>query len=125
MNNQNNQVALIGEIMQAATTPAMQFNHDFKGFGTHRSTCNVKIWVCGEKAFVLFTDLGRGTSVTNAAEQLVEEITALYLPKFKRAFTFFAETYQGKNEGVDLVCPEWAGDTVQAVSWVHIGKLLN
>lgn len=64
-------------------------NYDFKGYGIHPSTCKVQIWEDAGKNVVLFTDLGIGTSVTNASEQLAEEIK----PKLTRMTVGFFECY--------------------------------
>lgn len=110
--------------------PDIKFEEwNFKGFGIHPSTIMVKVWKLYSKIFVLFIDIGKGTSVTNAAEQLVEEVFS-YLSDTglignpKEDF-IFAETYQGKNEGVDLVIPEWKGGKVVDVEWCHLGILKN
>jgi hypothetical protein len=102
--------------------PDQEFEHHFKGFGIHPSVCQVQIWKMGNKTFILFTDLGKGTSVTNASEQLVQEIYAEYLHPLPKEECMFAETY-GDKEGIDLVLPVWRGDAVSDVEWKHLGVL--
>jgi hypothetical protein len=112
--------------------PDFDIQHNFLGFGTHPSECNIKIWCFPynpnilndgvfEKAFVLFTDLGKGTSVTNASEDLVEWVYYHFLIRLKPEDCIFAETYQGKKEGVDIVAPVWNKGKVIDVNWLHLG----
>lgn len=124
--NTNLAIKLAKYVSVSEVLPALDFEHSYIGFGTHPSKCNVKVWVFGMYLFVLFTDLGKGTSVTNASEQLVTEVYSVI--KMQSSFThfdkkdyFFAETYEGKNEGVDLVIPVWKGETAIDVDWQHIG----
>jgi len=51
-----------------------QFNFDFLGNGIMRSRCNVRIFSDDGEHFILFENLGIGTSVTNASEQLASAI---------------------------------------------------
>ena len=98
----------------------------YKGFGGCDSECKVEIWIHDTKdyAFVLLTDLGVGTSVTNFAEGLITEVYKRFLQDFKKDNCVFAETYD-IEEGVDRVIPEWDGETVTKVSWKHMGKILD
>lgn len=123
MNRQDLQVTV--QTIQANPDQVFECLHHFKGLGTHPSVVNVKMWTFGHLVFVLFTDIGNGTSVTNASEQLVEEIYFLYLTRFKKEHCLFAETYEGKNEAVDFVLPEWVHNRVISVDWLHFGKRLN
>lgn len=55
------------------------FQHEYEGFGTHPSKCMVYIKKVtnprySDTMFVCFEDLGEGTCVTNASEQLATEI---------------------------------------------------
>lgn len=55
------------------------FQHEYEGFGTHPSKCMIYIKKVtnprySDTMFVCFEDLGEGTSVTNASEQLATEI---------------------------------------------------
>lgn len=54
--------------------------HSFLGFGIHKSACEVEIYktVAG-RYLVILTDIGEGTSVTNAAEQIATEVYNIYL----------------------------------------------
>lgn len=109
--------------------PTIEYDHEYLGFKTHKSKCNVKIWIINEHyAFVIFTDLGIGTSVTNASEQLVEEvyfksITQLGIDKSNVAFS---EMYQeSKVEDLDLVIPTWKGNKVINVNWKNIAQIIR
>ncbi len=53
------------------------FDHKFKGFGWADSEIRVTIYVYQGYNLVIFQDLGRGTSVTNASEQLATEVGRL------------------------------------------------
>ena len=51
-----------------------EFIHEFKGYGVHPSQCLVKMFTDDGDTFICFIDMGVGTSVTNASEQLAQEI---------------------------------------------------
>lgn len=103
----------------------LDFIHPFKGFGVHKSTVQVQVWWVSQYAIVLLTDTGKGTSVTNAAEQIIEEIYAKYLAAFLVQNCFFMETYS-KSEGIDLILPSWTSrKSVSYVQWKHIGKIVD
>lgn len=53
------------------------FEHNFKGYGSHPSTVRVHIFSKEDLKIVVFEDLGKGTSVTNASEQLATEVARL------------------------------------------------
>ncbi len=100
--------------------------HEYIGLGRVPSSCNLDIWLLeDERAVVLFTEVNHGTSVTNAAETLVEEIYNKYLEKFDKDKCLFMETYSERPEHVDQIVPTWDGDQVISVNWVHIGKRIN
>jgi hypothetical protein len=96
----------------------------FLGMKIHNSSCRLQMWYREGFAFVLFHDIGRGTSVTNAADQLIEEITAKYLREYDRDLCVFAETYNDK-EGIDIIVPSWNGKQVEDVDWKHFGPNLR
>jgi hypothetical protein len=102
--------------------------YKFKGLRTHNSECDVKIWFENDKAIILFTDIGKGTSVTNASEQLVTEIYNSYLTKYDKKNLMFMETYERnkrhKIEDVDVVVPIWQDNEAVDVNWFHLGKLM-
>lgn len=52
------------------------FEHKYLGFGLHESQCMVHL-IDAEKTIIVFEDLSKGTSVTNAIEQLAGEMIAL------------------------------------------------
>lgn len=70
-----------------------EFQHEFKGFGIHPSTCSVKVVSEDMRHVIYFEDLNHGTSVTNASEQLASEIVQL-LNLSPEDCRFF-ETYDG------------------------------
>ena len=71
-----------------------EFIHDYKGYGAHPSQCLVKIFTDDGETFICFINIS-GTSVTNASEQLAQEIVNKFnlSPKDCRFF----ETYQEFN----------------------------
>ena len=94
----------------------------FKGLGVHDSECKVEVWLSHSRAVVLFTDKGIGTSVTNASEQLVTGIYNQYLQRYSKDTCLFMETYD-RREAVDIIIPNWVGNKVEGVDWVHLGKV--
>jgi hypothetical protein len=101
-------------------SPDMDFKHEYRGFGTFKSWCNVKIWKVDGKAIILFTDR-YGTSVTNAAELLITEIYNQYLTHVPKDKCLFIETYNYKRASYDIVIPRWTGDKVTDVDWTFLG----
>jgi len=53
------------------------FEHEFLGFGIHPSKCIVEIRDSDSQSFITFLDINEGTSVTNASEQLANEVRHL------------------------------------------------
>ena len=98
--------------------------YKYIGLHTFKSECKVEIWKQGKQAVVLFTDLGIGTSVTNASEKLVTEIYNLYLSDCNPNECLFAETYD-KTEAIDVIVPTWKGFQVIGVDWFHLGKIIK
>ncbi len=106
--------------------PVVDTTHNFLGFGIHKSQCRVKIWKDSGKFFVLFIDCNAGTSVTNAAEQLVEEVYKKHLSTVPKEDIIFAETYEDfPKENVDIIIPKWEGEKVTDVEWKHLAILIN
>lgn len=123
------EITLYREALSIERKPDIHLNpYKFKGFGIHNSECDVKIWFEKEKAIVLFTDIGKGTSVTNASEQLVTEIYNGYLTKFDKNNVMFMETYERDKrhriEDVDIVVPVWQDGKAVDVNWFHLGKIV-
>jgi hypothetical protein len=123
---ENNEL-IISDFKDALTVerkPDLLFIHQFKGFGINKSECKVEIWKLQDKALVLFTDTGKGTSVTNASEQLVTEIYNQYLIKdYKPNQCLFSETYDRIQ--IDIVLPNWQGNKCHRVGWKHLGKIIK
>jgi len=71
------------------------FEHGFRavnfGFSKNLSTIRVHIFKHGEQRLVVFEDLAKGTSVTNASEQLATEVSRL--KKLDPEKTVFVECY--------------------------------
>ena len=75
------------------------FIHTYKGFGIHLSKCRVQIWEDAAKNVVLFSDINKGTSVTNASEQIAQEIK----PNLTRIAVRFFETYPHNDSEYDEI----------------------
>jgi len=100
--------------------------HGYLGFGRVVSNCQVEIWKLDEgRAVVLLTDMGQGTSVTNASETIITEVYEKHLKGTDKTKCLFMETYPYDNADIDQVVPTWDGDQVISVNWVHIGKKIK
>ncbi len=107
--------------------PDMRFTHHFKGFGIHKSECLIEIWFLEKYCIVLFTDTGKGTSVTNASEQIITEVyeQAELNLMYTREQCLFAETYDKVKDGIDIIIPEWKNGICVDVEWRHLGKIVK
>jgi hypothetical protein len=83
------------------------FNHQFKGFGRVPSECSVKIFSDDGENLICFEDLNKGTSVTNASEQLATEIIEML--ELNPTDCRFFETYD--DESYDEIIYEWKRTT--------------
>jgi hypothetical protein len=92
------------------------FDHSFRGFGIHRSIVRVHLLQYEELTVILFQDLGVGTSVTNASEQLATEIHALKKLDHSKTTWFECYPYYSGNWDIDAI--SYAFDPVyQKYSW--------
>lgn len=82
------------------------FIHAFKGFGRVESQCLVKIYSNDGENFICFEDLGVGTSVTNATEQLASEIVDL-LDLDPDNCRFFETYSQYDYDSFDEIAYQW------------------
>ena len=83
-----------------------EFNHEYLGFGRVLSECVVRKFTDDGDTFICFIDIGKGTSVTNASEQLASEMVNKFIlrPEDCRFF----ETYQQYNyETFDEIEYSW------------------
>ena len=69
-----------------------EFIHEYKGYGVHPSECIVRMYTDDGDTFICFVDLDKGTSVTNATEQLAAEIVNKF--RLKPEDCRFFETYK-------------------------------
>lgn len=115
--------AALKEVSSLKRNPDIHTTHNFHGFGKCASACDIKIWFVEQYAFILMTDTGVGTSVTNAAEIIISSVYQAYLQAISKENCIFMETYDEK-EGIDLVIPDWSSGIVERVSWRHIGKVI-
>lgn len=86
-----------------------QFEHEFAGFHGMAAKCIVKIFSDDGDHFICFEDIGEGTSVTNASEQLATEIVNKmdYNPDDCKFF----ETYSQYNyDTFDEIVYDWNFD---------------
>lgn len=107
--------------------PDDDFNFLYKGFGIHKSECNVKIWKFpAGGGFVLLTDTGKGTSVTNASETIITDLYALKFAGVPKKDLFFAEMYTERPiENMDAIVPKWVGDKCVGVDWLPLAQIFN
>lgn len=91
------------------------FNHSYKGFGNCDSECRVTIWEDATKNVVLFTDLGKGTSVTNFSEHLANQIKG----HLTKGNVRFFETYP-HSEQPDEITYDMRGGQYCVPSWKPI-----
>jgi hypothetical protein len=107
--------------------PHDEFEHSFLGFGNCQSKCNVKVWKSGDKRLVVLSDMGKGTSVTNAAEQIITELYNSKLKNLPKDNLIFAETYPyvEEDQTFDQIIPEWDGNSVKRVSWKHLATIVK
>jgi hypothetical protein len=91
--------------------------HEYKGFGIHPSRCKIYIQTVGIQTWIGFENLGEGTSVTNASEQLASEIVEKELlnPISCKFFEWYPE-YEGN---VSEVTYRWKGPEASHAEWSH------
>lgn len=83
-----------------------EFNHEYLGYGRVPSECIVRKFTDDGDNFICFIDIGKGTSVTNASEQLASEMVNKFIlrPEDCRFF----ETYQQYGyESFDEIKYSW------------------
>ena len=89
-----------------------QFYHEFMGYGIHPSRIIVKIFSDDEKHFICFEDIGDGTSVTNASEQLASEI--INKMEYDPDDCKFFETYkQYDYDTFDEINYQWSFNNIE------------
>lgn len=92
----------------------MNFYYDYLGFGRIRSRCFVHIRIFRDKKLILFEDIGFGTSVTNASEQLASEI--IQKMNYEHDDCRFFETYsQYDYDSFDEIKYTW---TLKNEKWI-------
>ena len=99
------------------------FEHDFLGLGTHPSTCIVEIRYGQQASYITFIDTDTGTSVTNASEQLANEVRHLAQHSDIR---FFERYIRKVGAGVgphnmDSYSEIWYSETGGAVAYASMG----
>jgi len=92
------------------------FRHEFKGYNVHPSACNVHIYSDDGDHYILFENIGEGTSVTNASEQLATEIVQGF--KLKPENCYFYETYCNDPElmEIDQIKYKWDSENGNPVA---------
>jgi len=91
--------------------------HTYKGFGVHPSKCRVYIKDVGTTTWIGFEDIGEGTSVTNASEELASEIVQYEM--LNPANCKFFEWYSQYDGRVDEVQYRWNGPEADQPTWKH------
>ena len=94
------------------------FQHEYLGLGVHPSVCMVYVKKVtnpryGDVHYVCFEELDKGTSVTNASEQLATEIVQK-LGLEPEAIRFF-ETYD--RETIDEISYSWKDLVASNPKW--------
>lgn len=93
------------------------FRHSFNWLGrSHESICDVLVYSDDGEHLICFREIGIGTSVTNASEQLAQEIVAKL--DLNPTDCRFFETYD--DEEYDEIVYEWIQGKTPAgftISW--------
>jgi hypothetical protein len=83
-----------------------EFDFDFLGFGWVRSRCKVHVISEDDIHLILFENLGIGTSVTNASEQLASQI--INISRYEPEKCRFFETYKENDyDSFDEITYTW------------------
>lgn len=93
------------------------YTYNYKGHGVHPSKCRVYIKEMGIYTWVGFENLGEGTSVTNASEQLASEI--IQKEHLNPASCKFFEWYPEYKGEVDEISYSWDGPEASNPTWRH------
>lgn len=95
------------------------FIHDYKGIGNCDSKCKVEVITDSKNTLIVFTDMGIGTSVTNASEALATEMVKML--KLDPVKTLWAERYiRGPVETLDQIHYSWNGSKFYNPRWRRI-----
>lgn len=87
--------------------------HAFKGFGNCHSQVEIKIRIKDHSVYVLFVDLGIGTSVTNVSEKLA--MKAKEIVGGEAVIRYF-EYYKGQDR-IDEIQYKWTPDGPISPTW--------
>ena len=102
------------------------FEHEYKGFGIHPSRCKVEIRERTNETFITFIEMDIGTSVTNASEQLADEIAPKANSKNIRFFERYIRTEiekdQGFKDGYAEVTYQVVNGKYRSADWKHLTK---
>lgn len=93
------------------------FVHEIRGFGIHPSRCKVYVQLVGGITYFCFEDIGIGTSVTNASEQLATEMVEKYgvSPIYARFFETYS--YPREKRTLDEIEYVWIGNKAGNPRW--------
>ena len=97
--------------------------HHYKGYGIHPSVCRVYIREVENETWIGFENLGEGTSVTNASEQLATEIVQRedLRPEYCKFFEWYwEEGYKGRE--VSIIKYHWEGLNADSPDWRYYCK---
>ena len=94
-----------------------EFHHSYRGFRIHPSLCGVYIIEEEGEIWIGFQNLGVGTSVTNASEQLATEIVEQegLNPEICRFFEWYPEY----DKEVSEITYQWDGKVASNPQWKY------
>ena len=100
------------------------FIHDFKGYDIHQSKCKVHILLVDNIYHICFEDLGIGTSVTNASEQLATEIVNKLNINFNNCkfYEYYNYFNNIETETFDEIQYTWINNMAKNPNWMPSDK---
>jgi hypothetical protein len=92
------------------------FEHQYKGFGIHPSECRVYVEKIDDIYHICFEDIGIGTSITNASEQLASEMI-LRLNVMPDICKFYETYNHPEGRTFDEITYKWLGIMAKYPDW--------
>lgn len=89
--------------------------YNFLGFGMHPSSCRIHRIQKGDKTFVIFEDLGIGTSVTNASEDIAKDAVKEW--GLDPESVIFLEWYPENGPVLDRITYTWERGSPKNPIW--------
>jgi hypothetical protein len=98
-----------------------EFVHTFRGLNNFFSSCLVRMFEDDGETFICFINIGDGTSVTNASEQLATEVTKEW--KLDPENCRFFEVYKEYDwDGFAEVTYTWKDGVAHNAQWKPADK---